>query len=366
MIIDANFECGNIVAGEVSDDTVHLSIRPDSNAHSYQWFYFQVHNAQGQAVRFIIDNASGASYPVAWNGYDVLASADGEQWKRLETSYDGSVLSFTDTPSNASTSYAYFVPYVSAQREHLLKTCADSGRAQRSSLGQSALGRSLDLLTLGSDRPGAARIWVVTRQHAGESMAEWAVEGFLKRLIGDDTAARNLLARARLYVVANANPDGSALGNLRANANGVDLNRVWNDPPANAPEIVHIRRAIEETGVDLFLDIHGDEDRPFIWLMHPEVETTPEMDATQVAFESALAARNPEVQPRPNLVDGVKYGDLGLSVNFITAHYGVPGWIIELPNKAVDFGNGPDSLLAAGCQRVGASLVEVLLEVLPT
>jgi len=364
-MIDADFECGNIVVGQISDDTVHLSIRPDSNAQFYQWFYFQVHDGQGQPVRFVIDNASGASYPVAWNGYDVLSSADGEYWRRLPTEYDGQVLSFTDAPSNASTSYAYFVPYVAAQREHLLKTCGESGRAQRTSLGQSGLGRSLDLLTLGSDSPQAVRIWVVTRQHAGESMAEWAVEGFLKRLISDDAAAQSLLARARVYVVPNANPDGSALGNLRANANGVDLNRVWENPPDSAPEIVHLRRAIEETGVDLFLDVHGDEERPFIWLMHPEVETTPEIDATQVAFESALAARNPEVQPRPNLVDGVKHGDLGLSVNFITAHYGVPGWIIELPNKAVDFGNGPDSLLADGCQRFGASMVEALLDVLP-
>ena len=365
MNIDADFECGNIVVGQVSADTVHLSIRPDSNAPYYQWFYFQVHDGQGQPVRFVIDNASGASYPFAWNGYDVLSSDDGEHWRRLSTAYDGSVLSFTDAPSNASTSYAYFVPYVAAQREHLLKTCVDSGRAARSSLGASVLGRSLDLLTLGSDRADAVRVWVVTRQHAGESMAEWAVEGFLKRLIGDDTAARSLLERARLYVVPNANPDGSALGNLRANANGVDLNRVWENPPETAPEIVHLRRAIDETGIDLFLDVHGDEDRPFIWLMHPEVETTPDLDARQAAFESALAARNPEVQPRPNLVDGVKHGDLGLSVNFIGAHYGVPGWIIELPNKAVDFGNGPDSLLAAGCQRFGASMVEALLDVLP-
>lgn len=365
MIIDANFECGNIIVGQVSADTIHLSIRPDSHARYYQWFYFKVHEGEGQTLRFVIDNASESSYPFAWSGYDVLASADGEQWQRLKTTYDGQTLTFADTLASASTSYAYFVPYVAAQREHLLNVCAESGRAERSSLGQSVLGRSLDLLTLGSARADAVRIWVVTRQHAGESMAEWAVDGFLKRLVSDDAAAEQLLERARLYVLPNVNPDGSALGNLRANANGVDLNRVWQNPPESAPEIVHIRRAIDETGVDLFLDIHGDEDRPFIWLMHPELALTPAWEARQNAFEAALAARNPEVQPRPNLVDGVQYGDLGLSVNFIGAHYGVPGWIIELPNKAVDFGLGPDSLLAAGCQRFGASMVEALLEVLP-
>ncbi len=100
--------------------------------------------------------------------------------------------------------------------------------------------------------------------------------------------------------------------------------------------------------------------------MDPEVELTPAVEAAQAAFVSALAARNPEVQAPPKMMDGLKHGDLGLSANFIGAHYGVPAWIVELPNKAVDFGNGPDSLLAAGCQRFGASMVEALLEVLPS
>lgn len=364
MRFDSDFECGNIELVSLGGGTAHLRIRPDSNAGYFQWFYFKVLDADGAPLTFVFDNAVNASYPNAWPGYDVLTSTDSETWRRIPSRYDGTTLTFSDAPAGASTAYAFFVPYVAAQREALIKHCVDSGRAQHRVLATTPLGRTLDLLTLGSDARDAARVWTVTRQHAGEPMAEWAVDGFLRRLVALDEAAANLLARARLYVVPNLNPDGSALGNLRANANGVDLNRVWQNPPENAPEIVAVRRAIDETGVDLFIDVHGDEERPYIWIMHPEIDLPPAVTAQQQAFEAALAQRNPEVQPRPHLVDGVKHGDLGLSANFIASHYGAPSWIIELPFQAVDFGNGPDSLTASGCSRFGESMVDALLATL--
>lgn len=57
-------------------------------------------------------------------------------------------------------------------------------------------------------------MWVVARQHPGESMAEWFVEGMLRRLLdGSDATSRKLLQNAVFYVV-------SATG-------GVRCGRVW-------------------------------------------------------------------------------------------------------------------------------------------
>ena len=56
------------------------------------------------------------------------------------------------------------------------------------------------------------------------------------------------------------NPDGSVLGNLRTNAAGANLNREWETPTLErSPEVFTVREKMMETGVDLFLDIHGDE-----------------------------------------------------------------------------------------------------------
>lgn len=65
-------------------------------------------------------------------------------------------------------------------------------------------GRDIDLVTLGS---GPLKIWAIARQHPGEPMAEWWVEGYLHRLLdGNDAVSRKLLTDATFYVVPNMNP----------------------------------------------------------------------------------------------------------------------------------------------------------------
>jgi hypothetical protein len=56
------------------------------------------------------------------------------------------------------------------------------------------------------------------------------------------------------------NPDGSARGHLRSNAVGVNLNREWQSPSLErSPEVFHVLRAMEETGLDFAIDVHGHE-----------------------------------------------------------------------------------------------------------
>jgi hypothetical protein len=182
-----------------------------------------------------------------------------------------------------------------------------------------------------------------------------------RRLLDEnDVVAREVLAKASFYIVPNTNPDGSALGNLRANANGVDLNRSWNEPPETAPEIAATKAAIEQTSIDYFLDIHGDEERPFIWVIPPHVPMPPNIRDIHSRFEQELAQRIPLIQPPPSTLVGVTPGSLGISNNYIMAAYGAPGWIIELPFKAIPYGDSPDNLLAEGCWNFGRLCVEAL------
>ena len=69
-----------------------------------------------------------------------------------------------------------------------------------------------------------------------------------------------LRAAATFHIVLNVNPDGSARGHLRTNAAGTDLNRQWAEPSAEkSPEVLAIRNAMDATGVDFAIDVHGDE-----------------------------------------------------------------------------------------------------------
>src|SRR3546814_4092300 len=77
-----------------------------------------------------------------------------------------------------------------------------------------------------SDVCSSDLVWLYARQHPGETMAEWWMEGALERLTDvADPVARSLRRKARFHIVPNMNPDGSFRGHLRTNAAGVNLNR---------------------------------------------------------------------------------------------------------------------------------------------
>jgi murein tripeptide amidase MpaA len=63
------------------------------------------------------------------------------------------------------------------------------------------------------------------------------------------------------------NPDGSVRGHLRTNAVGTNLNRAWAEPSLEtSPEVYYVIKKMEATGVDLFYDVHGDEEIPYVFL----------------------------------------------------------------------------------------------------
>ncbi len=362
MEILADFESGNILVDRVQGSSASLRIRPDSKAVSFQWFYFRAEGVAGEERQLEISNAADASYPGGWAHYRVLASADHVNWQRLPTSYENGVLKFTHPNAPEIAYYAYFVPYPEARRRALLTVATGTLGVERRSIGRSLQDRSLDMLVFGEET-GGKRIWVLARQHAGESMAEWAAEGLVRRLLDpDDEVASELKQKATVSVIPNVNPDGSALGNLRANAAGVDLNRAWSRATANYPEVEAVKRAIAHDGVDFFIDLHGDETRRYIWIVPPGVPLDPVAARQVLHFELELARLHPELQPPPVGIEGLDAAEAGMSVNYIAKTYGCPAWTPELPFPEVP-GTG-DSLLADGCMRFGRSCLEALNVVL--
>jgi murein tripeptide amidase MpaA len=99
---------------------------------------------------------------------------------------------------------------------------------------------------------GELTVWLYARQHPGESMAEWWMEGALEKLTDpDDPVARVLRRECTFHVVPNMNPDGSRRGHLRTNAVGVNLNREWHAPSGRQePEVLCVRNAMDEAPPD--------------------------------------------------------------------------------------------------------------------
>lgn len=370
--ISSNFDAGAIsVIDSTDSQNIRLALRGDNAASFSQWFYFRLQGAAYQPCRIRIENAGQSSYPEGWEDYQATASYDRSNWFRVPTHYEDGVLTIEHTPLAGSVYYAYFEPYSHEQHLNLLGDAQGSGLCQIDDLGSTAQGRDINLLTIGHQAASDLKIWIIARQHPGESMAEWFAEGLLSRLLDhQDPTARALLDCATFYIVPNMNPDGAALGNQRTNATGADLNREWQNPsPERSPEVYAVRQKMHETGVDLFLDIHGEEALPYVFAAG--CEGNPSYDARlaalEAAFKTALRQASPDFQDEhgyPKTAPG--QANLAIAKSYVGETFGCLSYTLEMPFKDNinlpddDFGwNGQRSL------RLGEAILSAILAVCP-
>ncbi len=259
ITISSDFDSGNINCLDASDPSnIRLEIEKDGKADFYQWFNFRVSGAKGTALVMRIENASGSSYVNGWRDYQACASYDGETWFRVDTQWDGKILIIHHTPEQDDIQYAYFAAYPTTRYRSFIDDFRASSGFHHEVIGQTLDGQNIDYFRTGE---GAKQFWIIARQHPGESMGSWWMEGFLPALAdASNQSSKSLLAEATVHVIPCMNLDGAQRGHLRTNAAGIDLNRAWrNTTMDKSPEVCLVREKMRETGVDFFLDVHGDE-----------------------------------------------------------------------------------------------------------
>lgn len=306
--ISSAFDGGNGKLLKVVDHTVYVNIEKDpfttleDKAH-FQYFSFRstvqmdsndLNEYTTKTMKYVLANAGESSYPAAWEGSTVFYSKtpfEPDSWRRiLNTSYDASKgelsWTFDHGKSSSSVYFSYFPPYSYCRHLSLISKCEASSSATVFSLGQSLEGRELECVKVGT---GKHICWIIHRQHPGETMAEFYAEGLLERLLGLNTCGavdgkvKEVLQKFTFYIVPNMCPDGGVRGHLRTNLIGSNLNREWTssgskedgtfyDAPTleRSPEVYYVLRKMDETGVDAFLDVHGDEELPFNFLAGSE------------------------------------------------------------------------------------------------
>lgn len=339
MFITSNFDSGNIeVLSIAQPDAIKLAIRCDNQSDFYQWFHFKLYCEAGIEHVMSITNAAQSAYPDGWRDYQAVASYDRESWFRVPTEFDGQNLIIRHSPEQESVYYAYFAPYSYERHQDLLQWAQQSSECQHILLGQSLDGRDLNLLMIGQPGHGKRAIWITARQHPGETMAEWFIEGLLSRLLDDeDGAARQLLNNHVFYIVPNMNPDGSVRGHLRTNAIGVNLNREWAAPSIErSPEVFHVLAMMQRTGVDLFLDIHGDENLPYNFVAGSEgiPGYNQYMEQLGAAFKQVLQAITPEFQTTYGYdLEAPGEANLTVASNAVAQQFGCLAFTLEMPFK---------------------------------
>ena len=352
-----------------------------------QWFYFRSTSSSANVIRYTIRNAGDVSFPKAWTGYQVCASTDRKTWTRVASTHydaDTGALSWDfDHAQSHSVYFAYFDPYSYERHLEFVSRCAAVGPAARvRSLGQTLDGRELDVVEVGE---GPLDVWVIHRQHPGESMASFFAEGLLERLLGlpggaADGLATQLRRACTFHIVPHMNPDGATRGHLRTNACGANLNREWAttgdyEAPtlARSPEVYHVLAAMDAMGCDAFIDVHGDETLPVAFLAGAEGCDVwgARIEALQAAFAAAYSRANPDMQTaygyEPDAPRGANYA---ICSNQIAQRFDCLAVTLEMPFKDnaanLDGGEGGATFQGARAAALGGSLLDALAYVAPS
>ena len=345
--ISSDFDSGNIQVLDTSNPLqVKLAIKPDTKSPHFQWFHFKVDGlTPGHTHHFQLSNASQSSYNKAWDGYQAVASYDQENWFRVPSDFDGTSLNIHFAAEQPQAWFAYFEPYSRARHDQLIKNALQWSGCELLATGKSVEGRDIQLLRKGSGASHKRKIWIIAQQHPGEHMAEWFMEGLLERLEqGSDPQMRKLLDYADLYLIPNMNPDGAFHGHLRTNANGQDLNRAWqNTSPQVSPEVFFALEQMSQYGVDLFLDIHGDEEIPYVFTAGCEGNPgyTQRLATLEERFRTHLSALTKDFQTTHGYTrDEPGHANMTLACNSVGQRFDCLSLTLEMPFK--DNNDAPD------------------------
>ncbi len=369
IAIDTAFDSGNIEVLAIDGHSASLALRKDHNSQFAQWFHFRVTGSAGRELELHITGLNDSAYPGGWPDYNACVSEDREYWGRAASTFDAlkdnGTLTIRYAPASDICYFAYFAPYSMERHHDLIAEAAAAEGVDLIRLTQTLDGRPLDMLEMGD---GPLKVWLYARQHPGESMAEWWIEGALECLTDPaDPVARGLLKHCRLHIVPNCNPDGSARGHLRTNAAGANLNREWSEPSAEkSPEVLAIRNRMDETGVDFAMDVHGDEAIPanFIAGFEGIPSWTDEQGEQFYRYRRILDRRTPDFQTRmgyPKSAPG--RANLTMSTNQVAERFGACAMTLEMPFKDLaSFPEPEQGWSPERCKMLGRDCLAALLE----
>lgn len=380
MRISANFDAGNIEVINIEDkQNIQLAIRPDVGGEFFQWFNFRLEGEIGAQYTLNLINAGEASYLQGWEDYQAVASYDRQYWFRLPTTYKNGTLTIVADMECETIQIAYFAPYSYERHLDLLAEIQMHSLVCLEHLGETLDKRDLTLVKIANNESNSQSnsdintnkrsIWITARQHPGETMAEWLVDGLIHSLLDEDNVtAKLLLDKADFYIMPNMNPDGSVRGHLRTNAAGTNLNREWSNPSLErSPEVFYVINKMQETGVDLFYDVHGDEAIPFVFLAGSQ--GTPSYNDRQAKlrdkFSKVLKLASADFQSEVGYdIDAPGTANMTLATHWVAEHFDCLANTLEMPFK--DNNNVPNNETGWSpdrCIKLGESSLIAMLAV---
>ena len=306
LIFESRFESGNLLCafrGD-NDNSYQLYLQNDTNTTGYiQWFFFRVSNTKkGKRINFNIINMLRKTC-LYQSGMKIMvystkqAEKENIGWHRDCINvmyYPNNLYVFNKTTERKRLLYSltfdyefkydndivYFansIPYFySTLMKELNKYELDEEKYpffHRKTLCSTLGGNDLDMFTINSyydiyksigpsyhdKRKG---IVLIARQHPGETVGSYVMQGCIDFLMGNSDEAKKLRDIYIIKIVPMMNPDGVLVGNSRTSFAGCDLNRRWLKPNEIIhPEIYYTKEMILKLALQreiaFICDFHG-------------------------------------------------------------------------------------------------------------
>ncbi|MCS7254318.1 MAG: M14-type cytosolic carboxypeptidase [Armatimonadota bacterium] len=348
--VSCDFDSGNVCAVDIkrSDYEWHVRFAADPHGGTEAlWFYFRVDSNAGDAFKLILTNAESCLggrgdwsnvHPVVrhlhgceqrvddWqrcNGGTMHRLPDG----RFEVSWD--VRSLT-----GSFEFALCYPYTHRELGETLNACGGYWRCDV--IGVTQKGRSMLRLSnsYGSEKRDKPGIYILARQHSGETPGSWVLDGLL-RYAPVELSPDELI----IWAVPFANLDGVVDGDYGKDPHPIDLNRAWFSPLPMRHEVAVIQADIERFAkrckLIAVIDLHApavlETYGAYFQLLKP---VSAEADASK-RFVDAIKKQLPKELVHEELFRIAQYpsrwNEQGTLSHWTWERFAIPAPVLEVP-----------------------------------
>ena len=257
--VDAQIPAGNVVVEKIEGDTVR--VRPDLRDTQGDWFYwaFRVKGAAGRTLTFNFEGAYGGA--VVGTRGPVVSTDKGGSWSyACEKSFTQKAFVYSFAKDADEVWFYECHPYLQSDWEAFLaRHATDRGTSFKTDvLCRTKKGRDVERALFGClGRKPKYTMLLTSRHHASESVATYALEGFLEAVLAKDELGAWLRANVEVMVVPFMDKDGCVDGDQGKNRKPHDHNRDYTAflHPETKATVAWIKERTDDR-LDVWIDLH--------------------------------------------------------------------------------------------------------------
>ena len=257
--VDAQIPAGNVVVEKIEGDTVR--VRPDLRDTQGDWFYwaFRVKGAAGRTLTFNFGGAYGGA--VVGTLGPVVSTVKGGSWSyACEKSFTQKAFVYSFAKDADEVWFYECHPYLQSDWEAFLaRHATDRGTSFKTDvLCRTKKGRDVERALFGClGRKPKYTMLLTSRHHASESVATYALEGFLEAVLAKDELGAWLRANVEVMVVPFMDKDGCVDGDQGKNRKPHDHNRDYTAflHPETKATVAWIKERTDDR-LDVWIDLH--------------------------------------------------------------------------------------------------------------